>query len=269
MNNQKLYFVAGCPRSATSAFSWALAEHEKLMTSAESNFLFYFLKNDKTNTRKSSSVLYTAYETATQVEDGWFNKHNVSQEKLLEYIGKGLKDMYCSTCETDIFIEQSPENILIVDKLMIMFPDTKIIHMIRDGREVVSSMLKSGFSSPWSKDFKLACETWNHYVKKGYEFSQKYPNNILNVYQKDLVHDTENAVRKVFEFLELDFEENTVKYLQTKRVNSSYGNDEKNNFKTAKDPSLLKKPQWESWSDKEKNQFDKIAGETMKIVGLI
>jgi len=269
MKNQKLYFVAGCPRSATSAFSWALAEHEKLMTSAESNFLFYFLKNEQIPTKQSSSVLYNAYETAKQVEDGWFNKHNVSQENLLEYVGRGLTEMYCETCNTDIFLEQSPENILIADKLITMFPDTKIIHMIRDGREVVNSMLKSGFASPWSRDFNLACETWNHYVNKGYEFSQKYPHNILNVYQKDLVFDTENAVKKVFEFLKLDYEENTVKYLQTKRVNSSYGNDEKNDFKTPKDPSLLKRPQWESWSDTEKKQFYKIAGETMKKVGLI
>lgn len=262
MNKQKIYFVAGCPRSATSAFSWALSEHKKLSTSAESNFLFYLL-------RDPDSALYSAYNISQEVKDGWFNKHKVSQDKYLEYIGYGIREMFTKECNTNIFIEQSPENILVVDKIIKMFPDTKIIHMIRDGREVVSSMLKSGFSAPWSKDFKLACETWNHFVKKGYEFSQQYPKNVLNVYQKDLVYDTENIVRKVFNFLELDYEHKTVEYLKTKRVNSSYGNDENNNFKTAKDPSLLKRPQWKKWSSSEIKKFDEIAGETMKIVGLI
>ena len=261
MKEKKLYFVAGCPRSATSAFSWALSEHEELQTSAESNFIYYLL-------RDPDSVIYTSYDTAKKVDDGWFNKHGVSKSQYLEYMGVGIRNLFSSICETNIFLEQSPENILIADKIIEMFPDTKIIHMIRDGREVVSSMLKSGFKSPWSKDFQLACETWNHFVKKGYEFSQKYPENIINVYQKDLVYDTENAVKRVFEFLDLEYEENTVKYLQTKRVNSSYGNDKKNNFKTAKDPSLLKKPQWEKWSNREKKQFDKIAGKTMKEIGL-
>lgn len=259
--DNKVYFVAGCPRSATSAFSWAIAEHKDLTTSAESNFLFYLL-------RDTTSSLYSAYDTAKEVGDGWFNKHNVDQNEYLEYIGSGVKKMFTDKCGSNIFIEQSPENILIVDKILAMFPNAKIINMVRDGREVVSSMLKSGFSSPWSKDFKLACETWNHFVKKGWEFSQKYPENVLNVYQKDLVYDTDNTVKKVFDFLELDYEEKTVEYLLTKRVNSSYGNDEKNNFKTAKDTALLKKPQWESWSKSEKKEFWKIAGSTMKMVGL-
>jgi len=261
MCKKKVYFVAGCPRSATSAFSWALSEHKDLQTSAESNFIYYLLRDE-------DSSIYSAYDIAQKVDDGWFNQHNIERSLYLKFIGKGIVDMLTTTCETNVFVEQSPENILIADKIITMFPETKIIHMIRDGREVVNSMLKSGFSAPWSKDFKLACETWNHFVKKGYDFSQKYPDNILNVYQKDLVYDTENAVKKVVEFLDLDYEENTVKYLQTKRVNSSYGNDENNNFKTAKDPSMLKKPQWEKWSDSEKNKFDEIAGKTMKLVGL-
>ena len=260
--DSKVYFVGGCPRSATSAFSWALAEHKDLMTSAESNFLFYLL-------RDTTSSLYSAYDTAKEVNDGWFNKHNVNQNEYLEYIGLGIRKMFTQKCGSDIFIEQSPENILIVDKILIMFPDAKIINMIRDGREVVSSMLNSGFASPWSKDFELSCETWSHFVKKGWEFSQKYTENVLNVYQKDLVYDTKNAVKKVFNFLELNYEEKTVEYLQTKRVNSSYGNDEKNNFKTAKDTGLLKKPQWESWSNSEKKKFEEIAGRTMKMVRLI
>ncbi|UCN00604.1 sulfotransferase [Sulfurimonas sp. SWIR-19] len=275
MKHKKIYFVGGCPRSATSAFSWALAEHTDLTTSAESNFLFYLLRDvtgnpmDKLiNKTSKKHTIFDSYEIAKEVSDGWFNKHEVTLEDYLAYMGEGVKKMFMQHCDTDIFLEQSPENILIVDKLLLMFPDAKVINMIRDGREVVSSMLKSGFSAPWSKDFKLACETWNHFAKKGYEFSQKYPNQVINVYQKDLVYDTENAVRKVFRFFELDFESNTVEYLQTKRVNSSYGNDEKNNFKTAKDPALLKQPQWEKWTNKEKKQFENIAGETMALVGL-
>lgn len=260
--NKKIVFVCGCPRSATSAFSWALAEHRELMTSAESNFLFYLL-------RDINGDIYNSYDTAKKISDGWFNKHDISKDKYLQYLGGGLIDMFNEICDTKTFIEQSPENILIVDKLLKVFPEAKIINMIRDGREVVSSMLKSGFNSPWSSNFKLACETWNHYAKKGFDFSQQYPNNVLNVYQKDLVYDTENVVKKVFDFLELDFEENTVIYLKTKRVNSSYGNDANNNFRTAKDTALLKKPQWEKWSEKEKKLFDKIAGETMQVVGIL
>jgi len=112
-------------------------------------------------------------------------------------------------------------------------------------------------------------ESKNLDIVMGSRFLEGSTSNVLNVYQKDLVYDTNNAVKKVFDFLELDYEERTVEYLKTKRVNSSYGNDANNNFKTAKDPSILKKPQWENWSNREKNKFDKIAGDTMRMVGIL
>lgn len=259
MNEKKLYFVCGCPRSATSAFSHALAEHKELSTSAESNFLYYFLRDSK-------SPLYDSFQrTKENVSDGWFNKHKIEEKTYLKYIGGGIIDMFIDNSPTNIYLEQSPENILVVDKLIDMFPNTKIINMVRDGREVVCSMLKSGFKTPWSNDFQKACEAWNHYAKKGYEFSQKSPEYVLNVYQKELVNNTENSVRDVYKFLELEYEHSTTLYLSTKRVNSSYGNENGQDFKTAKDPALLKVPQWEKWTKKEMNIFYKIAGDTMKL----
>ena len=78
-------------------------------------------------------------------------------------------------------------------------------------------------------------ESKNLDIVMGSRFLEGSTSNVLNVYQKDLVYDTNNAVKKVFDFLELDYEERTVEYLKTKRVNSSYGNDANNNFKTAND----------------------------------
>jgi len=41
--------------------------------------------------------------------------------------------------------EKTPRNILYLDLLWRMFPNMRFIHIIRDGRDVVSSMLKNGF----------------------------------------------------------------------------------------------------------------------------
>lgn len=258
--NKKVFFVCGSPRSGTSALSWALAEHEKIETSAESNFLYYLLRNENDNP-------YKAFDIAKKVEDGWFNKHKISKDQYLYFLGEGIKSMFFKVHKAEIFIEQSPENVLIIDKLLKVFPDTKIINIMRDGREVVNSMVNSGFPTIWSNDFKKACETWSFYVEKGLMFSKMFPENVLNIYHKDLVDNPESVVREILEFFNLDYDERIVDYLKNKRVNSSYENKTKEDFKKAKDTKLLKVPMWKKmWSKKQVKLFDKIAGKTLELL---
>ena len=60
-------FVIGCPRSGTSALSWALAEHPKMWTSAESDFMHQMFKGNmlfdvykNSMDRPDTCLLYTS-----------------------------------------------------------------------------------------------------------------------------------------------------------------------------------------------------------------
>lgn len=45
----------------------------------------------------------------------------------------------------DIWCEKTPRNLLYADKIQLMYPDAKFINVIRDGREVISSILERKF----------------------------------------------------------------------------------------------------------------------------
>lgn len=59
--------------------------------------------------------------------------------------------------DTTFFVDDTPANSRIVNHLIEIFPDAKIIHCIRDGREVVQSIMAKGW---WSNDQRVVLEKW-------------------------------------------------------------------------------------------------------------
>ena len=79
-------FVIGCPRSGTSALSWALAEHPKMWTSAESDFMHQMFKGN---------MLFDVYKNSMDRPDtGWLKKNGVTYRSLR--LISVLESMRCS-----------------------------------------------------------------------------------------------------------------------------------------------------------------------------
>lgn len=241
-------FVLGCPRSGTSALSWAIAQHSEFWTSAESNFLSHFFFND---------WLHRQYKSGTtRGPKHWLSKNNVSYDEYAAYIGLGIDAMYLKYSKNKRWVEQTPEYTLSGMDFAIMFPNTKFIHLVRDGRAVVQSMIHSGFPVAWATDFKLACQTWVRFIEKGFETQRTYPERTIEIRNEDLVVDPERQCRRLFEFLDVGVESGPVEYLQNKRVNSSF----KGGLERPRGP-------WFDWNKEQIKIFRKVAGETLESIG--
>src|ERR1700761_5033611 len=83
-------FVAGCPRSGTSALSWAVAAHPDYWTSAETHFFYYLLRHGAGGGAGSGPVsIAQAYATSAG-HGSWLDRHSVSYSEFLEHLGAGL-----------------------------------------------------------------------------------------------------------------------------------------------------------------------------------
>jgi len=84
-----------------------------------------------------------------------------------------------------------------------LFPNAKYINLVRDGRDVVSSYLKSGLLT----EVNQIAWRWNTATKKSEAFGKdkKTKETFLTIFYEDLVSKPEETSKEIFEFLNLDF----------------------------------------------------------------
>jgi hypothetical protein len=202
----------GCPRSGTSALSWALAAHPEYWTSVETHFFYYLLRDNWLGHTWSASV----------APGSWLDVHGVSQDEFVAQVGLGFDRMIRSRSCGRHWVDSSPENLLVADTLLRMFVDCHILHVVRSPQSVCLSMLASGFSEPWSRDLGAAIETWKHYVSKGLRLVRDYPDRVTQLRQEDMRSTPEEAALEIGRRLHLEDVRPIAAFLSQERINSSF-----------------------------------------------
>ncbi len=117
-------------------------------------------------------------------------------------------------------------------RMMRLFPDSKIIHIVRDPRGVGLGHLKT-FNF---KDAMAIGYMWAQGNRRILKLKELYPNQYFFIKYEDLVLDTEGTMRKVCAFLEVPFEEEMLNYQS--KVNARF--DDYTETMKDKHRSLLK-----------------------------
>ncbi len=107
--------------------------------------------------------------------------------------------------DKEFFIEDNTWSILYADSLFELFPNSKMIHIIRDPRDVIASLLKQR----WSPDnLKQVVEWYRSIMKKWFAIYDKVETNrVLEVRLEDLIEDPRNMVNRMCQFSGISFEE--------------------------------------------------------------
>lgn len=247
-----LVFVVGCPRSGTSALAWALAQHPAFVTGPESNFLWHLCRERRVR---------LAWEDAHRVADGWLARKQVGWEEFAAAVGSGLQRLFESRAGGRRWVDSSPENVLIAEDLAALFPTARFLHLVRDGRAVVSSMLRCGFPQPWAQDFDEACRTWAFYVTQGMRAQEVLRERMLTFSHRWLVEDTDAICRAIWRFLGEPAHPGPARFLRTQRINSSYDAENREDMKRPKSPDRLREKPWEEWPAEWHARFAALAAE--------
>jgi hypothetical protein len=250
-------FIIGSPRSGTSILAWSLAQHSRLWTSAESDFLYHLFGRGEAD---------TAYRKARDRPDGsWLAKQGVSRADFLRHLGLGINALFTSRSRGKRWVDQSPTYTLMAPTLADMFPGASFLHALRDGRRVVHSMTRSGFAAHWAKDFGEACRAWVHFVRLSLDFAQKYPDRCLVVSNEALAARAPEAFAEIFAFLQVPYEDGPAHFLRTNRINSSF---EPAAPAAAGAPPAPGQDPWAGWTPDQKAIFRDLAGPTLVRLGM-
>jgi hypothetical protein len=95
--------------------------------------------------------------------------------------------------------DKSPFSVLALPALRAVFPDLRVVHMVRDGRDVAASFVES-----FGNDLSRATMVWLRAIRAARAFGRAVPPQYLEVRYEDLVRHTEETVRRVATFLALE-----------------------------------------------------------------
>jgi glycosyltransferase involved in cell wall biosynthesis len=108
------------------------------------------------------------------------------------------------------WIDSTPTNIPHLLRIKKDFPDAKIVHIIRDGRDVALSLDKRGWSRPLpgdrNKGLLAAGLYWEWIVRKGRKFGSILRPDYFEVRYEHLVHEPAETLQRLAAFLQHDLD---------------------------------------------------------------
>ena len=123
---------------------------------------------------------------------------------LRRFLDKLIKKQSESKKEANLYVDDSPWNILIAKDLFSLLPDTKIINVLRDPRDITASFIKQDWSPKNFKDAVIYCKDVTEYW---FSFKKDLPSEkYMEIKLEDLVSSSEPITRKICDFIVLPYE---------------------------------------------------------------
>ena len=249
MSNAKQIFIVGSSRSGTTMMGRILGNHADVFTFRELHFFGTIWTNtsNKKLTKKAQIDLLSRLFCIQ--ENGIFSQDNISDfnSKSEQLINDGLKNSFeiyklfleIITKENiaKISCEQTPKNLYYLEEILQFFPNSKVINLVRDQRDVLLSQKnkwKRRFlgakAIPLSEAFRsfvnyhpiLTAKVWNSSLLHTAKYI-KHP-KVKIVKFEDLLSNSELVIKDICKFSNIDFQE---KMLKVPVVGSSTENDDK------------------------------------------
>lgn len=207
-------FIGGAGRSGTTLLRVILDSHPNVACGPELKVsqviakLWYDFQTKYTSIIKEYGI--TAADT----------------NRLFADLIKGLLEKYRLKEGKERIAEKTPSNINIFPHLHEMFPDSPLIHVIRDGRDVVASLLSMNWQSPdgkpmeYTRNVKKAAKFWVTTVTIGRRFAQSSKSASKVYYEvryEDIVNDPEKCLKPLFDFIDEPWEPIVLEYHKLKR----------------------------------------------------
>ena len=197
-----LTFLIGFPRSGTTLLDTILRTHSKTHVLEEKPYLentrnYYFT----TKRNKLDTINNISLEEIINLRKYYFDQINIDYKNIINVIDK------------------LPLTITELGFVKKIFPDAKIILALRHPCDVVISCFFSSFKMNRAMINFLSIKNTVDFYNKVLDLFEFYENNlnleIIKIKYENVVLDFENETKKLFKFLNLDYEKGINKFYET------------------------------------------------------
>lgn len=191
----EISFIIGCARSGTSILGELIASHPKV------------------------KYIFEAHRIWEKAGLGENNSHRLTEKQAKFFIKRYIRSWFSNQATNgQVLVEKCPRNALRVPFIKTIFPEAKIIHIFRDGRDVACSLMPGIGGEDWnhlkppswknlvfnSTGLERCAKAWRDVIEITTNDLEDIPH--LSLKYEDLLLDTERTVRTIMKYLNLSFD---------------------------------------------------------------
>lgn len=200
-------FVMGMPRSGTTLVEQILASHSAVYGAGELNEMKYVAR------------LATQL---SQIQQPWPNcvpglGTPAFGRLAADYLGR----VHAIIREPRArFVDKHPLNFQFAGLILLMFPNAKVIHTVRDPLDTCLSCFFQNFTKGQHYSFDLVklAHFYNDYRRLMEHWEQVFPGRIITVEYENVIENQEAETRRMLDLCGLDFEPACLDFHRTERV---------------------------------------------------
>ena len=200
-------FVVGLPRSGSTLLEQILASHSQIDGTMELPNIIAFAHRLNGRRLESEEAQYPKVMT------------QLTSEQFKKLADKYIADTRIHRKSAPRFVDKMPNNFLHVGLIHLIFPEAKII----DARRHPMACCFSGFKQLFAdgQEFTYSLEDIANYYKSYVNLMQHWdkvlPGKVLRVHYENMVAEPEKQVRRLLDFVGVEFEKSCLDFYKTDR----------------------------------------------------
>ena len=201
-------FVCGMPRSGTTLCEQILSSHSGVTGAGELNFL------------ANLSGIGTSAQVPEELLEK-FSKNMGSKDFLINLRKEYMYKLVSRRENKNQYIcDKMPHNFVFIGLIRAIFPEAKIIYCKRAPMDNCFSLYAHKFielSHQYSYDQKTLAQYYKLHVELMSFWLDRYKNDIFVLDNEELINNQEEVSRNMLTFCDLDWEDQCLKFYETKR----------------------------------------------------
>lgn len=220
-------FVVGSGRSGTSVLSWSLGQHPNIMPLPETYWIGKLAADlgpvfEAGSSRGDNSHLSAMGITSAEFHEVFgraVNDLTLRRSARVSAGGNGFREARNSGGR---WVDSTPLNSLHIPHLLRLFPEAKFIHILRDVRSVVKSLMNFHKVGGARYTEQASYEYWLRMVRSCVKAEQDFgPEKVMRLQYADLISHPEQALRACLDHVGEPFHERCPDLIRDRKINSS------------------------------------------------
>lgn len=212
-------FIFSLPRSGSTLLQRIIASHPSVHTLSEPWLLLSLLYLDNDNGIFSEYGHKLAAKGINDFIAQLPNGKQDYQDELRHFVTR----LYLRSAPgpSKFFIEKTPRNILVADKIVELFPDAKFIFLWRNPISIVSSIIETFSFGKWGlhRNYVDLFEGFD----KMYTSFHTHRDNVLSLQYENLINEPTITIKYIADYLELDLSSSSLQYFHEVKLPGRLG----------------------------------------------